>query len=45
MKKLLTTALLALFALAGQGQEIKMNETTFSDYKALLNAKGYRLYR
>lgn len=41
MKKLLSTMLFVLFALAGQAQEIKMNETTISDYLPLLKAKGY----
>ena len=44
MKKLLSTALLVLVALTGLAQEIKVNETTFNDYKALFNAKGYMVY-
>lgn len=43
-KKIIITALLALVAIAGQGQEIKMNEPSFSDYLPLLNAKGYMAY-
>ena len=44
MKKTIITALLALVAMAGQAQEIKMNEPSFSDYLPLLNAKGYMAY-
>ena len=40
-KKAIITALLALVAMAGQAQKIKMNEPSFSDYLPLLNAKGY----
>lgn len=43
-KKTIITVLLALVALTGQGQEIKMNETTISDYIPMLNAKGYQAY-
>jgi len=43
-KKIIITALLALVALSGQGQEIKKNETTINDYIPLLNAKGYQAY-
>ena len=43
-KKYIITALLALVAIAGLGQEIKMNEASFSDYLPLLNAKGYKAY-
>lgn len=43
-KKFIITALLALVALTGWAQEIKMNEASFSDYLPLLNAKGYKAY-
>ena len=43
-KQTIITALLALVALSGQGQEIKKNETTINDYIPLLNAKGYQAY-
>lgn len=43
-KKTIITVLLALVAIAGQGQAIKMNEPSFSDYLPLLNAKGYMAY-
>ena len=43
-KKIIITALLALVTSAGQGQKIKMNEPSFSDYLPLLNAKGYMTY-
>ncbi|MBQ8047817.1 MAG: hypothetical protein IJ196_07835 [Prevotella sp.] len=43
-KTIIITALFALVAMAGQAQEIKMNESTFSDYLPLLNAKGYMAY-
>jgi len=43
-KQTIITILLALVAMAGQGQEIKMNEPSFSDYLPLLNAKGYMAY-
>ena len=43
-KKNIITALLALVALTGWAQEIKMNEASFSDYLPLLNAKGYKAY-
>ena len=36
--------LIAIVAMAGQAQEIKMNETTINDYIPLLNAKGYQAY-
>ena len=43
-KKTIITILLAIVAKAGQAQEIKMNEPSFSDYLPLLNAKGYMAY-
>ena len=43
-KKSIITALLALVAMAGQAQEIRMNEPTISDYLPLLKAKGYIAY-
>lgn len=43
-KKIIITALLALVVMAGQAQEIKMNEPSFSDYLPLLKAKGYMAY-
>lgn len=43
-KKTIITTLLALVAMAGLAQEIKMNETAISDYIPLLNAKGYQAY-
>ena len=43
-KKIIITALLALVAITGQAQKIKMNEPSFSDYLPLLNAKGYMAY-
>ena len=43
-KQTIITALLALVVMAGQAQEIKMNEASFSDYLPLLNAKGYMAY-
>ena len=42
--KIILTALLALVALTGQGQEVKMNEPSFSDYLTLLHFKGYKAY-
>ena len=44
MKKTIITILLAIVAMAGLAQEIKMNETTINDYIPLLNAKGYQAY-
>ena len=38
------TIILALVAMTGLAQEIKMNETAISDYIPLLNAKGYQAY-
>ena len=38
------TIILALVAMMGLAQEIKMNETAISDYIPLLNAKGYQAY-
>ena len=43
-KKTIITILLALVAVTGQAQIIKMNEPSFSDYLPLLNAKGYMAY-
>lgn len=43
-KKTIITILFVLAAMAGQAQEIKMNEPSFSDYLPLLNAKGYMAY-
>ena len=39
------TILFSLVAIAGFGQEIKMNEPSFDDYIPVLNVKGYRAYR
>ena len=36
--------MLALVAVTGQAQEIKMNEVTINDYIPMLNAKGYQAY-
>ena len=44
MKKTIITILLAIFAIVGQAQKIKMNEPSFNDYLPLLNAKGYMAY-
>lgn len=44
MKKTILSALLALVALTGWAQEIKMNEPSISDYLPLLKAKGYTAY-
>ena len=43
-KQTIITALFAFVSMAGHGQEIKMNEPSFSDYLPLLNAKGYMAY-
>lgn len=43
-KQTIITALLALVAMAGQGQSLKSLEATFNDYIPLLNAKGYMAY-
>ena len=43
-KKTIITILLALVAMAGLAQEIKMNETTINDYIPMLNQKGYQAY-
>ena len=43
-KKIFITMMLALVTMAGQAQEIKMNETTINDYIPMLNAKGYQAY-
>lgn len=44
LQRTIITALLALVALTGWAQEIKMNETTINDYIPMLNAKGYQAY-
>lgn len=44
MKKTIFTALFALITMAGQAQEIKMNEQSIGDYLPLLQAKGYKAY-
>ena len=44
MKKTIITILLAIVAMAGLAQEIKMNETTINDYIPMLNQKGYQAY-
>ena len=43
-KKTIITMMLALVAMAGLAQEIKMNETAISDYIPLFNAKDYQAY-
>ena len=43
-KKSIMTMMLALVAMAGVAQEIKMNETTINDYIPMLNQKGYQAY-
>ena len=43
-KQTILILLLALIAMTGQAQEIKMNEPSFNDYLPLLNAKGYMAY-
>ena len=43
-KQVIFTTMLALVALTGWAQEIKMNEPSFNDYLALFNAKGYMAY-
>ena len=43
-KKAIITALLALVAMTGWAQEIKMNESSISDYLPLLKASGYTAY-
>ena len=40
-KKAFISMMLALVAMAGVAQEIKMNETTINDYIPMLNQKGY----
>jgi hypothetical protein len=44
MKQTIITIMLALVAMAGQGQSLKSLEATFNDYIPLLNAKGYMAY-
>ena len=43
-KQTVITALLALIAMTGWAQEIKMNEATINDYIQMLNQKGYQAY-
>ena len=43
-KKSIITTMLALVTMVGQAQEIKMNESSISDYLPLLKAKGYIAY-
>ena len=43
-KQVIITALLTLVALTGWAQEIKMNESSISDYLPLLKASGYTAY-
>lgn len=43
-KQTILILLLAIVAMMGQAQEIKMNEPSFNDYLPLLNAKGYMAY-
>ena len=43
-KKSIITMMLALVTMAGQAQEIKMNEATINDYIPMLNQKGYQAY-
>ena len=40
-KQIIITLLIALVAMAGYSQELKINEPTINDYIPLLNAKGY----
>lgn len=44
MKRNILTLFLALVTLTGWAQEIKMNESSISDYLPLLKAKGYIAY-
>lgn len=44
MKQTIITALLALVALTGRAQQIKVNEPSISDYLPLLEAMGYKAY-
>lgn len=43
-KKAIIIILLALVTVAGQGQEIKMNEPSLNDYIPMLNAMGNQAY-
>ncbi|MBO4752973.1 MAG: DUF5041 domain-containing protein [Bacteroidales bacterium] len=43
-KKFIINVLLALVALSGHAQELKMNEPSLNDYLPLLKAKGYQAY-
>lgn len=43
-KQTIITVLLALVAMTGWAQEIKMNESSISDYLPLLKTKGYIAY-
>lgn len=44
MKKNIIAVLLALVAMTGWAQEIKMNESSINDYLPLLKAQGYMAY-
>jgi len=44
MKHIIFIVLLALVALAGQAQKVKMNKPSLDDYLPLLQAKGYMAY-
>ena len=44
MKKSIITLVLALFAMAGQAQEISKAEPTAADYIKLLNKQGYQVF-
>ena len=44
MKQTIITALLALVALTGRAQQIKVNEPSISDYLPLLEFEGYKAY-
>ena len=44
MKKSIITLVLALFAMAGQAQEISKAEPTAADYIKLLNKQGYHVF-
>lgn len=43
-KKIIITAMLTLVAMVGWAQEIKMSESSISDYLPLLKTKGYIAY-
>ena len=44
LQRTIIIAMLALVTMAGQAQEIKMNEPSLNDYIPMLNAKGYQAY-